>query len=70
MAIAGEATAPSLAHLLRTREVLAIVQVSDPAFRSWVRLGKFPPPRVRLGRSPMWHRDDVEAFIRGEWKAP
>lgn len=47
-------------EMLGRQEMLALLGVSDPTLRQWVRRRILPSP-VRIGHSQYWFREAVEA---------
>jgi prophage regulatory protein len=56
--------------LLRMKDVLALLRVSEPTLWHWRRAGRFPQP-LRIGpNSVRWRRETVEAWLREREGAP
>jgi len=54
----------NLDRLIRDTEAAALLELSVPGFRDWVRRGIMPPPR-KLGRRTRWVLSEVVAAMRG-----
>ena len=54
-----------LRPLLRLPEVIALTGISKAAIYKQMKQGKFPTPK-RVGRSALWRRSDVQAWIESE----
>jgi len=56
------------ARLLRLSEVLARVPVGKSTIWLWVKQNRFPSP-IKIGpRTTAWAENEVDCFIRGDWK--
>lgn len=55
-------------RLLRLRQVLDRVPVSETTWYELVNAGKAPTPG-NIGRAPVWREDEIDAFVeaRGVW---
>lgn len=63
------ATAPAEPLLLSVKDAAAMLGMSAPSIWTKLKNGGFPRPRHQTGNFTRWHRDDIEAFARGEWEA-
>lgn len=59
--------------LLRINEVVIRIggengKIGKSTWRRWVANGEAPRPEKR-GRSTFWKLSDIQAFIRGDWRA-
>jgi prophage regulatory protein len=58
--------------VMRKRAVFEATGWSNSTLYAKIKAGKFPKP-TKLdpeGQASVWFADEVEAFQRGEWKAP
>ncbi len=53
--------------LLRIPDVLTLLNISRRYLQNLRLRGQFPPATRKLGRTPVWHRETIEAWARGEW---
>lgn len=51
-------------RLLRLREVLELVGVSDETLQLWVRKGLFPRPLEIGPRARAWRQDEINVWIQ------
>lgn len=58
-----------LEPLLTAEDIAAIARVSVRTVRRWSD-GGLLPGTIRIASTVRWRRADIEAFLRGEWKAP
>lgn len=56
-------TLQSQFQLLAKQQLLDELGVSARTLETWVRDGRFPPPR-RIGRTCYWTRQSVETWVR------
>ena len=49
-------------RFLRLNDITRDYDVSRVSIWRWVKTGAFPPPR-RIGRTPFWSRDVVDAHM-------
>jgi predicted DNA-binding transcriptional regulator AlpA len=49
-------------NLVGTDGVAALLGVAEPTVRAYLARRQMPEPLVRLGRTPVWSRDQIEAW--------
>ena len=52
---------------LRMKHLEIMTGFSRITIWGWIKEGKFPDGTLVGGRVKVWPRDEVEAFMRGEW---
>jgi prophage regulatory protein len=53
--------------LMRIPQILEIMPISRATFCSMVKKGEFPKP-IKIGRSSLWTREQVQAYMRQKAK--
>jgi len=53
--------------LMRIPQILEIIPISRATFCSMVKKGEFPKP-IKIGRSSLWTREQVQAYMRQKAK--
>lgn len=55
-------------RLLRLSEVRARIPICKSTLWNWVKQGRFPSP-LKIGpNTTVWNENEVDCFIRGNWK--
>ena len=62
----SESSVPLLNY--RIEDILRCCNLKRRSFQNLRLLGKFPAPTQTIGRVPLWHKDVVETWLRGEWR--
>lgn len=54
-------------ELVCRKQVLTTLGITQNTLRRWIRIGKFPPPALILGRQ-RWYKEDLENYIEEQFR--